>query len=260
MPVSAKKLRLDSALAELGFYETAEKAYRAILAGEVEINGDRNVKPGIEVKIKEINEKNILFHNGKKLKIVVRNKCPYVSRGGYKLAAALDEFKINPAGMTAVDIGASTGGFTDCLLQRGAEKVYAIDCGIGQLHSKIRDDNRVVVMEKTNARFITKDLIPEPPEIVVIDVSFISLKMIFPVVNKIGENGTIVIALVKPQFEVEKGKHLIGGVVKEIEIRKHIVNDIKNYMSELSWKVIGEIESPITGPAGNHEFLLVAQI
>jgi len=260
MPVSAKKLRLDSALAELGFYETAEKAYRAILAGEVEINGDRNVKPGIEVKIKEIDLEKILFHNGKKLKIVVRNKCPYVSRGGYKLAAALDEFKINPAGMTAVDIGASTGGFTDCLLQRGAEKVYAVDCGTGQLHSKIRDDNRVVVMEKTNARFITRDLIPELPKIIVIDVSFISLKMIFPVVNKIGGNDTIVIALVKPQFEVEKGKHLIGGVVKEIEVRKHIVNDIKNYMSELSWKIIGEIESPITGPAGNHEFLLVAQI
>ncbi len=260
MPVSAKKLRLDSALAELNFYETTEKANRAILAGEVEINGDRNVKPGINVKIKEIDSKNILFHSGKKLKIVVRNKCPYVSRGGYKLAAALDEFKINPAGMITVDIGASTGGFTDCLLQRGAEKVYAVDCGTGQLHSKIRDNNRVIVMERTNARFITRDLIPEPPELVVIDVSFISLKMIFPVVNKIGENDTIVIALVKPQFEVEKGKHLIGGVVKEMEIRKNIVNDIKNYMSELNWKVIGEIESPITGPAGNHEFLLVAQI
>jgi len=260
MPVSAKKLRLDSALAELNFYETTEKANRAILAGEVEINGDRNVKPGINVKIKEIDSKNILFHSGKKLKIVVRNKCPYVSRGGYKLAAALDEFKINPAGMITVDIGASTGGFTDCLLQRGAEKVYAVDCGTGQLHSKIRDNNRVIVMERTNARFITRDLIPEPPELVVIDVSFISLKMIFPVVNKIGENDTIVIALVKPQFEVEKGKHLIGGVVKEMEIRKNIVNDIKNYMSELNWKLIGEIESPITGPAGNHEFLLVAQI
>ncbi len=260
MPVSAKKLRLDSALAELNFYETTEKANRAILAGEVEINGDRNVKPGINVKIKEIDSKNILFHSGRKLKIVVRNKCPYVSRGGYKLAAALDEFKINPAGMITVDIGASTGGFTDCLLQRGAEKVYAVDCGTGQLHSKIRDNNRVIVMERTNARFITRDLIPEPPELVVIDVSFISLKMIFPVVNKIGENDTIVIALVKPQFEVEKGKHLIGGVVKEMEIRKNIVNDIKNYMSELNWKVIGEIESPITGPAGNHEFLLVAQI
>ena len=260
MPVSAKKLRLDFALAELGFYETTEKAYRAILAGEVEINGNRNLKPGITVKIKNTDSGKQLFHNGKILKIVVRDKCPYVSRGGYKLAAALEEFKINPTGMIAVDIGASTGGFTDCLLQRGAKKVYSIDCGTGQLHSKIRDDGRVVVMEKTNARFITKELIPELPEIIVIDVSFISLKMIFPVVNNIGENGTIVIALVKPQFEVEKGKHLIGGVVKETAVRKKIVCDIKEFSAGLSWKIIGEIESPITGPAGNHEFLLVAQI
>ena len=260
MPASAKKIRLDSALAELKFYDTAEKANRAILAGEIEINGDRNIKPGAEVKIKENAEGKKLFHNGKELKIVIRNKCPYVSRGGYKLAAALDELKINPGEMTAVDIGASTGGFTDCLLQRGAKKVYAVDCGTGQLHSKIRNDERVVVMEKTNARYLNRDLIPEIPDIVVIDVSFISLKMIFPVVNKIGANGTIVVALIKPQFEVEKGKHLISGVVKDVETRKKIVADIESFISKLNWKFIGGIESPIIGPAGNHEYLLVSCI
>ncbi len=260
MPVSAKKLRLDSALAELGFYENTDKANRAIIAGEIEINGDRNVKPGIEVKIKKLNLKKTLFHNGKKLKIVLRDKCPYVSRGGYKLAAALDEFKINPDGKIAVDIGSSTGGFSDCLLQRGAIKVYAVDCGTGQLHSKIRNNNRVIVMEKTNARFLNKDLIPETPDIIVIDVSFISLRMIFPVVNKISKNGTIVVALVKPQFEIDKGKYLIGGVVKEKQIREEIVDDIESYASKLNWKTIGVIESPITGPAGNHEYLLVEKI
>jgi len=258
--IFTKKIRLDSALAELKFYDTVEKANRAILAGEIEINGDRNIKPGIEVKIKDTDTGKQLFHNGKILKIVVRDKCPYVSRGGYKLAAALDKFKINPKGMTAIDIGSSTGGFTDCLLQRGAKKVYAIDCGTGQLHSKIRNDERVIVMEKTNARYLTGDKIPEVSEIIVIDVSFISLKMIFPVVNKIGSKDAIIIALIKPQFEVEKGKFLINGVVKDKEIRKKIVRNIEFYASELNWKLIGGIESPIIGPAGNHEFLLVAQI
>ncbi|MCK5852837.1 TlyA family RNA methyltransferase [bacterium] len=258
--IFTKKIRLDSALAELKFYDTVEKANRAILAGETEINGDRNIKPGIEVKIKESADEKEIFYNGKELKIVVRDKCPYVSRGGYKLAAALDKFEINPNGMTAVDIGASTGGFTDCLLQRGAKKVYAVDCGTGQLHSKIRNDKRVIVMEKTNARYLNRDLVPEIPDIVVIDVSFISLKMIFPVVNKIGTNGTIVIALIKPQFEVEKGKHLINGVVKDVETRQEIVNDIEFSVSELNWKLIGGIESPIIGPAGNHEYLLVSCI
>jgi len=260
MPVSARKIRLDSALFELQFYDTPEKANRAILAGEIEINGDRNIKPGIEVKIKENADGKKLFHNGKELKIVIRDKCPYVSRGGYKLASALDEFKINPNGMTAVDIGASTGGFTDCLLQRGAKKVYSVDCGTGQLHSKIRDDARVIVMEKTNARYLTTEIIPERPDIVVIDVSFISLKMIFPVVNKIGTNGTIVIALIKPQFEVEKGKLLKGGVVKNLETRKEIVADIELFISKFNWKLIGGKESPIIGPAGNHEYLLVSCI
>ena len=258
--IFTKKIRLDCALAELKFYATVKKANRAILAGETEINGNRNIKPGIEVKIKESDTGKQLFHNGKILKIVIREKCPYVSRGGYKLAAALDEFKINPKGMTAVDIGSSTGGFTDCLLQRGTKKVYAIDCGTGQLHSKIRNDERVVVMEKTNARYLSGDKIHDVPGIIVIDVSFISLRMIFPVVNKIGTNGTIIIALIKPQFEVEKGKYLINGVVKDTEKRKEIVSDIENGISKLNWKLIGGIESPIKGPAGNHEYLLAAEI
>ena len=254
------KLRLDSALFELGFFESANKAKCALLAGEVEINGERNLKPGKNVVLDTENGKKEISIGNKKLKIVIRNKCPYVSRGGYKLAAALDEFNINPTDMTAYDIGASTGGFTNCLLQRGAKKVYAIDCGTGQLQQKIRNDDRVVVMEKTNARNLTRDFFSEPAEIIVIDVSFISLKKILPVVNKIGENGTIVIALIKPQFEVGKGKELIKGVVKSKAARERIVEEIKNFTENLNWKITGIIESPITGPAGNHEYLLSAKI
>ena len=254
------KLRLDAALVELGYYDSANKAKRALIAGEVEINGERNFKPGKNVALALQDKKKELFIGNQKLKINIRDKCPYVSRGGYKLAAALDKFNICPSGMTAYDIGASTGGFTDCLLQRGAKKVYAIDCGIGQLHQKIRNDERVVVMEKTNARHLTKEHFSDAAGIIVIDVSFISLKKIFPVVNKIGENGTIVVALIKPQFEVGKGKDLIKGVVKSEKTRKKVTDEIKQFAAELNWKILGIIESPIIGPAGNHEYLLSAKI
>lgn len=254
------KLRLDDALAELAFFADAEQAGKALAAGEIEINGDRNFKPGTEVFVREISNQKFIFHKNKKLEIYIRKKCPYVSRGGYKLAKALDEFKINPEEMIAVDIGASTGGFTDCLLQRGAKKVFAVDCGAGLLHSKIRGDKRVVVMEKTNARYLTSDDFPVKPDIVVIDVSFISLKKIFPAVNYIGKNDTIIIALIKPQFEIGKGKELTGGVVKNEKARREIVNDITNFAKTLNWEINGWVESPITGQAGNHEYLLAAKI
>ncbi len=259
--MSLNQIRLDLALVELGFFETEEQARRALLAGEIEINGDRNVKPGKTVSIKKNDDgKKELFSGKTKLVVCIRQKMPFVSRGGLKLQAAIEKFEIFPTGMTALDIGSSTGGFSDCLLQRGAKKIYCVDCGRGQLHSKIRDDKRVVTLEKTNARFLTKEQIPETPDIVVIDVSFISLELILPVVDKLGASGTIVIALVKPQFEVTKDKIAKGGVVKNENDRKDVVEKIKRFMIDLDWKVIGEIESPITGPAGNHEYLLCAKI
>ena len=257
--MSLNQIRLDFALVELGIFETEEQARRALLAGETEINGDRNVKPGKTVSIKK-NEagKQELFSGKTKLVVCIRQKMPFVSRGGIKLQAAIEKFGILPLGMMVLDIGSSTGGFSDCLLQKGADKIYCVDCGRGQLHSKIRDDKRVVTLEKTNARFLTKEQIPETPNIVVIDVSFISLELILPVVDKLGASGTIVIALVKPQFEVTKDKIAKGGVVKNEKDRKDVVEKIKRFMIGLSWKVIGEIESPITGPAGNHEYLVCA--
>ncbi len=259
--MSLNQIRLDTALVELGIFETEEQGRRTLLAGELEINGDRNIKPGKTVSIKKTDDgKKELFSGKTKLVVCIRQKMPFVSRGGLKLQAAIEKFEILPKGMMALDIGSSTGGFSDCLLQRGAKKIYCVDCGRGQLHSKIRDDKRVVTLEKTNARFLTKEQIPETPDIVVIDVSFISLELILPVVDKLGASGTIVIALVKPQFEVSKDKISKGGVVKNVKDRKDVVEKIKRFMFGLSWTVIGEIESPITGPAGNHEFLLVAKI
>ncbi len=252
------QIRLDIALVELGFFETEEQAQRALLAGEIEINGNRNAKPGKTVSIKKNEDGYELLSGKTKLAVCIRQKMPFVSRGGLKLQAALEKFRISPTGMVAIDIGSSTGGFSDCLLQRGANKIYCVDCGRGQLHSKIRDDKRVVTLEKTNARFLTKEQIYETPNIVVIDVSFISLELILPIVNKLGEEGTIVVALVKPQFEVSKDKIAKGGVVKNVKDRKDVVEKIKRFMLELDWTIIGEIESPITGPAGNHEYLVCA--
>jgi len=257
--INDKSKRLDAALVELGFFDTKEKARRALLAGELEINGDRNAKPGKKVSIKTTESGAELFDGKTKLDVCIRQKMPFVSRGGLKLQEALDKFEISSSGMTALDIGASTGGFSDCLLQRGAKKIYCVDCGKGQLHSKIRDDERVVALEKTNARYLTRELIPETPDIVVIDVSFISLELILPVVNELGAEGTIIIALVKPQFEVGKEKLSKGGVVKDEKARKDAVEKIKSFMLGLDWTIIGETESPITGPAGNHEYLLCAR-
>jgi len=258
--MSLNQIRLDLALVELGFFESVEQSCRALLAGELEINGDRNLKPGKTVSVKKTENGNELFSGKTKLVVCIRQKMPFVSRGGLKLQAALEKFEILPAGMIGLDIGSSTGGFSDCLLQQDAKKIYCVDCGRGQLHSKIRDDKRVVTLEKTNARFLTKEQIPEPPDIVVIDVSFISLELILPVADKLGKQGTVIIALVKPQFEVSKDKVSKGGVVRSEQDRKDVVEKIKKFMIKLEWKIIGEIESPITGPAGNHEFLLIGQI
>ncbi len=253
-------LRLDAALVTLEYFESREQARRALLAGEIELNGRRDMKPGWKTSIRECDGKRRLWIAGKEQEIHLRCKQPYVSRGGIKLAAALDAFGIDPSGMTVLDIGASTGGFSDCLLQRGARQVYAVDCGRGQLHDSLRQDARVTAMEKTNARYLSREQIPEIPDIIVMDVSFISLRLLLPVMDRLGQPGTLAVALVKPQFECGPEEVSRGGVVKDPEARLRAVAAVREAMESLGWESIGCVESPITGPAGNHEYLLGARL
>jgi 23S rRNA (cytidine1920-2'-O)/16S rRNA (cytidine1409-2'-O)-methyltransferase len=178
---------------------------------------------------------------------------PYVSRGGQKLAAALDGFNINPKGLICADVGASTGGFTDVLLQRGAVKVYAIDVGYGQLAWKLRQDERVVVMERVNARYL--EALPELVDLITIDVSFISLKLILPVIQQWLRTPGMVVALIKPQFEAGRAQVGKGGVVRERQVHQNVLKDILSYAREIHLDLLGLTPSPITGPAGNYEFL-----
>jgi len=180
---------------------------------------------------------------------------PYVSRGGQKLEAALDAFKLNVEGVVAIDVGASTGGFTDCLLQRGAARVYAVDVGYGQLAWKLRQDTRVVVMERTNIRSLTPDQMPERPNFFTIDCSFISLRLVLPPLKALLAEQAEGVALIKPQFEA--GKELVGkgGVVRDAEVHERVVSDVTEAARELGFQPAGVIPSPLTGPAGNREFL-----
>jgi 23S rRNA (cytidine1920-2'-O)/16S rRNA (cytidine1409-2'-O)-methyltransferase len=236
------KLRLDHLLVAREFYESREKAQRAIMAGEVTVNERIVDKPG--TKIPE--------------DAVVSVKAPprFVSRGGLKLEAALAAFAIDPAGRTCLDIGASTGGFTDCLLQHGAAKVWAIDVGHSQLDWKIRNDPRVIVREKLNARHLTRADIPDVIELCVIDVSFISLTLILPAAfDLLGPSG-VVIPLIKPQFELRREDVGKGGVVREPELHARAVQKVREFVIltlHRTWRDM--IESPIFGAEGNKEFL-----
>jgi 23S rRNA (cytidine1920-2'-O)/16S rRNA (cytidine1409-2'-O)-methyltransferase len=225
--------------------ESREKAKAMIMAGEVEVNGVKAEKPGHDVPISaEIN---------------IKRDLPYVSRGGFKLAAALDHFNIDVNGLNIIDIGASTGGFTDCLLQRGAEKVIAVDVGYGQLNWKLRKDPRVTILEKTNARFLTPDDIKTPINGAVIDVSFISLKIIIPPISKMLMKGSFIIALIKPQFEA--GRHLVKkGVIKDPALHEEIIETLCKFFEDQNLTVIGSIPSPILGPKGNREFLIYLKL
>ena len=239
------KKRLDTVLVERGLAETRAKARAVIMAGDVYVDGVKTDKAGALVK--EGSE------------VAVRDtSLKYVSRGGLKLEAALKEFGIDPAGKTAVDIGASTGGFTDCLLKSGAEKVYAIDVGYGQLDWKLRQDPRVMVREKLNARYIKPEDIGEPADIVVIDVSFISLTMIIPPALALLKPGGVLIALIKPQFEVGKGEVGKGGIVRDESKHREVVDKITEFVKSLGVGVLGVIPSPIEGAEGNKEFLIAA--
>ena len=245
-----KTKRVDQAVVELGLCESREKARRAVLAGQVRINGHPARKPSDPVK------------TGDRVELAASEK--YVSRGGLKLEQALNDFKLPLNGAVAVDVGASTGGFTDCLLQHGVSKVYAIDVGQGQLAWKLRQDPRVVVMEKTNARYLAPDRMPspfEPVDLGVVDCSFISLRTILPAIMTLIKPGGHCIALVKPQFEA--GKREVdrgGGVIRDHRIHRKVIDDLKAFIeSETSLRWRNLIDSPITGPAGNKEFLVLLE-
>jgi 23S rRNA (cytidine1920-2'-O)/16S rRNA (cytidine1409-2'-O)-methyltransferase len=240
--LKAPKQRLDTLLVARGSFESREKAQRAIMAGEVIVAGHRVDKPGTQVP--------------QDSDIIVKGGLRYVSRGGLKLEAALAAFSIDPAGATCLDIGASTGGFTDCLLQHGAAKVYAIDVGHSQLDWKIRSDPRVVVREKLNARHLSPADIPEAPAICTVDVSFISLTLILPPAFGVLTPTGVILALIKPQFELGKEEVGKGGIVRDPAGHERAVGKIRDFVTgTLVRKWEGAIESPILGGEGNKDFL-----
>jgi 23S rRNA (cytidine1920-2'-O)/16S rRNA (cytidine1409-2'-O)-methyltransferase len=239
--------RLDQALVERALCDSREKAQRLILAGAIRINGHPAKKASDSVKPAD--------------EITVDAPEKFVSRGGHKLEHALEHFQLDVAGLTAFDLGASTGGFTDCLLQRGAAKVFAVDVGQGQFAWKLRSDPRVVVMEKTNARFLKPENFPAPADLVVVDCSFISLKKILPAaVPLLNPDGKIV-ALIKPQFEAGKAEADKGrGVITDAAIHDRVLAELKEFVTAqagLCWR--GVVESPLLGPAGNKEFLALIE-
>lgn len=242
-------LRLDQALVDRGLCESREKAKRAILAGQVRVNDQLARKPSDAVDEKD------------QLALDAPEK--FVSRGGFKLEHALDHFKLDVAGQTAIDLGASTGGFTDCLLQRGAAKVYAVDVGRAQLAWKLRRDKRVVVMEKTNARELTPAKMPSPfvpVDLAVIDCSFISLRKIIPAAVALLKASGKIVALIKPQFEAGKKEADKGaGVIRDTQIHERVLRELQEFAEARELKWHGVIESPLVGPAGNKEFLALIE-
>lgn len=245
--MSAAKQRLDQLLVARGFFESREKAQRAIMAGQVRVEGGVMDKAGTRV--------------GVEVELVVEQAERYVGRGGLKMEEALRAFGVNPAGWVCLDVGASTGGFTDCLLQHGASKVYAVDVGHSQMDWKIRSDPRVVVREKLNARYLTGEDIPEPVELCVVDVSFISLSLILPPAVALVRAGGVVIPLIKPQFELSQGEVGRGGIVRDTTLHERAVAKIRDWVAGhggCRWD--GVIESPILGGHGNKEFLACLRV
>jgi 23S rRNA (cytidine1920-2'-O)/16S rRNA (cytidine1409-2'-O)-methyltransferase len=239
-----EKIRLDELLVRQGLAESRARAHALVLAGLVFAGERRLEKPGTKIAADT--------------PIQVRGKDhPWVSRGGVKLAHGLDHFRIDPAGLVALDIGASTGGFTDVLLRRGARRVYAVDAGRGQLDWKLRNDARIVVLEKTNARYLDKQVIPEPPQLIVCDVSFIGLETALPAALALAGPGARLIALIKPQFEVGRTRVGKKGVVRDPALHREVCARIETWLNaQPGWRVLGVTESPIAGPEGNKEFLI----
>ena len=236
------KKRLDVLLTEQGYADTRSKAQAIIMAGQVYVNGQKADKPGISYE--------------ETVQVEVRGDvCPYVSRGGLKLEKALRDFGVKPVGYVCSDSGASTGGFTDCLLQQGAKKVFAIDVGYGQLDWKIRSDERVVVMERTNIRYVTPEDLGEPLDLSVVDVSFISLSIVLPAIKNLLKPTGQVLCLIKPQFEAGREKVGKKGVVREPETHKEVLDSFVGLADNLGFTILGLTFSPVKGPEGNIEFL-----
>ena len=236
------KKRLDVLLTDLGYADSRSKAQAIIMAGQVYVNGQKADKPGISYE--------------ETVQIEVRGDvCPYVSRGGWKLEKALRDFGVDPTGFVCSDSGASTGGLTDCLLQQGAKKVCAIDVGYGQLDWKIRSDERVVVMERTNIRYVTPEDLGEPLDLSVIDVSFISLSIVLPTIKNLLKPNGQVLCLIKPQFEAGRDKVGKKGVVREPETHKEVLDNFVALANSLQFSILGLTFSPVKGPEGNIEFL-----
>ena len=236
----AEKQRLDILMHERGLAPSREKARAMIMAGEVLVNGEPADKPGTKFDLEA--------------KITVKSKPRFVSRGGEKLAGALADFHFDVTGKIAADVGASTGGFTDCLLQNGVAKVYAIDVGYGQIDYSLRQDPRVIVMERTNARYVQK--LDEPVNLVVIDASFISLRLLLPTIKNWLTPQADLIALIKPQFEAGRDDVGKGGVVRDSRVHERVLREILAFAIVQGFDVRGLTVSPLKGPAGNTEFLV----
>jgi 23S rRNA (cytidine1920-2'-O)/16S rRNA (cytidine1409-2'-O)-methyltransferase len=243
------KKRLDTILVEKGLAQSRQRAQALIMTGNVLVNNIPADKAGTAVSDADI--------------IVIRGEdIPYVSRGGLKLEAALREFNVNPQDWVCLDVGASTGGFTDCLLQHGAKRVYAADVGYGQLAWKLRQDSRVIAIERTNIRYMPEETLPEKVDLVTIDASFISLKLIVPCVLKFMKKDAKILALIKPQFEVGKGRVGKGGVVRDTALHKEVIASLSDFFAQMTLSCESVIPSPIEGPKGNKEFMayLKAQV
>ena len=241
----AERLRLDVLLVEKGLAESRRRATGLILAGKVLVEGSKVSKAGQKVSPEA------------KLEVLDQDE-GYVSRGGFKLAGALDALSVKVAGLVAMDVGASTGGFTDCLLRRGAKKVYAIDVGYGQLAWQLRQDARVVVLERCNVRYLSGEQVNERVDLAVIDTSFISLKKVIPKVLEFFKPGARLLALIKPQFEVGKSQVGKGGVVRDPKLHEQVVGDMENFCRRQGLEVEMVVESSLLGPKGNREFFISA--
>ena len=238
-----RKERLDKVLVEKRIVQTREKARALIMAGKVAVEGKRVDKPGTRVNV----EARIHLEGA---------ESPYVSRGGEKLEGALATFSINPKGMVVMDVGASTGGFTDCVLQKGAKKVYAVDVGYGQLAWKLQKDPRVENLERRNIRYLQREEVQEEIDLILIDTSFISIEKFLPHLLGFLKKGGSILSLIKPQFEVGKGKVGKGGVVRDKTLHEEVIDRISNFSRGLGLKVLGVTESRLLGPKGNKEFFI----
>jgi len=236
------KKRLDSLVVEQGIADSVDSARALIGAGRIQVNGQPGTKPG-----------SLYIHGSK---ITVKDRPPYVSRGGEKLAAGIEYFGIDPEGMICADIGCSTGGFTDCLLQHGAARIYSVDVGYGVLDWKLRNDSRIVVLERTNARYLSRELIPEPIDLAVVDASFISLGLLLETVCGLFAEDISIVALVKPQFELPREKVARGGIVRDEHLHDEALQMVRSYAEQVGLTCSGVVRSPLLGAKGNVEFLM----